>query len=225
MLEDEILAHILWSCFSAKDVWLLCSKSIQKANIQVSSFLSVFEFLIDRLSSQKLVLFATLTRLIWFRRNSLIHDGHFQSPNVLFDNAVKVVDEYCNARAKSARFGIQNLLPTTRWETPPSSWVKVNWDVAVRYDFNKIGVGVVIREADGSVLANLMQPRFYCTDLVLAKARGLLSAVLFCNELGLDSLIFEGDSSQVVHAVKNFAFSAGKLQCTILDIIELLCGA
>ncbi|XP_040990964.1 uncharacterized protein LOC121238190 [Juglans microcarpa x Juglans regia] len=166
---------------------------------------------LDRLPSQELVSFATLAQLIWFRRNTLIQDDHFQSPKVLFGNAVKAIEEYCNARAKSAWSGIKNLLLATQWETPPSSWVKVNWDVSVKSDFNKIGVGVVIREVDDSVLSSLMQPRFYCTDLVLAEARCLLSAVLFCKELGLNSLIFEGDFSQVVHAVKSVASSTGKL--------------
>lgn len=47
-------------------------------------------------------------------------------------------------------------------EAPPPTWVKVNWDVAIKNEYNKIGIGVIIRDCSSSYLANLMQPMLYC---------------------------------------------------------------
>lgn len=76
------------------------------------------------------------------------------------------------------------------WEALPANWVKVNWDVAIKANCNKIGIGVVIRDCDGVVLASLMKPMLFCVEPSLAKARDLLAATLICKELGLHSLFF-----------------------------------
>lgn len=42
-----------------------------------------------------------------------------------------------------------------KWEKPKEGFVKINWDVAVNVQLDKIGVGVVIRDHEGEVLACL----------------------------------------------------------------------
>ena len=41
-----------------------------------------------------------------------------------------------------------------RWRAPQASFVKVNFDGALFGDSNKLGVGIVIRDNNGAVLAS-----------------------------------------------------------------------
>ncbi|XP_042973154.1 uncharacterized protein LOC122304957 [Carya illinoinensis] len=171
---------------------------------------------------KEIVLFVTLARLIWFRRNAWLHDGPFQDPKVLYKTAIQAVDDYTTASSTPASLVSHPVGVASHWQPHSSAWVKVNWDVAVRSASYKLGVGVVICDSNGSVLASLMQPLAYCTNPVLAEARGLIFEVLFCQELGLDYIIFEGDSSQVVHAVLRKATPVGQLQGLVSDVCSLL---
>ncbi|KAF5481080.1 hypothetical protein F2P56_001766 [Juglans regia] len=94
------------------------------------------------------------------------------------------------------------------WQPPPTDWLKLNWDVAIRKTDQKIGVGVVLRDHEGDVLATLMQPVTFCVQPSIAEARGLVTAA--------------GDSMQVVNVVKNSSDQRGILHCMVRDIRVIL---
>lgn len=47
---------------------------------------------------------------------------------------------------------------------------QVDWDVTINKDYSKIGVGVVIRDYDGKVLASLMKSLIFCLEPSIGKA-------------------------------------------------------
>ncbi|XP_041016156.1 uncharacterized protein LOC121258678 [Juglans microcarpa x Juglans regia] len=89
---------------------------------------------------------------------------------------------------------------------------------------NRLGVGIAVRDLEGHILASYMQPLHFCSQAEIAEARGLISAVKLCKELSLQRVIFEGDSLQVVNAVKQNAQSYGMLQCLVNDVYLILAG-
>jgi hypothetical protein len=68
--------------------------------------------------------------------------------------------------------------------------VKTNWDVDLDIPNKKIGVGVVVRDESGTLLASF------------AEAVAPWKAVVFSSELGFPRVIFEGDALEVVNALK-----------------------
>jgi hypothetical protein len=48
-IDTEIVGHVLWSCPSAKDVWLDCPKMIQKCSSDEDAFINIFKRLMGRL--------------------------------------------------------------------------------------------------------------------------------------------------------------------------------
>ncbi|XP_035546313.1 uncharacterized protein LOC118348520 [Juglans regia] len=88
------------------------------------------------------------------------------------------------------------------WQAPPSNWIKVNWDSAVDKTEGFIRVGVVVRDNAGHTIATKRTKKHLFPDPALAEAYGALIAVQFGLELGLSQVIIEGDSLQVINALK-----------------------
>lgn len=76
-LENETIGHILWSCPSTMDVWMECVLEIHKCTTSGDDFIHIVEKLMDRLNLDQMQRMATLARLIWLRRNSVIFVGNF----------------------------------------------------------------------------------------------------------------------------------------------------
>ena len=90
---------------------------------------------------------------IWHNRNKIIHDEHGLPPNQIWDLAKSIVGEF-NV-ASSWDFSIRQP-PLLGWAAPPLGFAKVNMDGACSIDGSGIsGVGVIIRDELGSVIAAL----------------------------------------------------------------------
>jgi ribonuclease HI len=64
-----------------------------------------------------------------------------------------------------------------------------------------MGIGVILRDCNGEVLATLSAPKEYITAPDIAEATATLRAVYFCQELGFHQVILEGDALLVVQAL------------------------
>ena len=83
----------------------------------------------------------------------------------------------------------------------PTNLLKVNFDGATFANVNKSGIGVVVRNSNGLVIASLVQqvPQSYkAVDIeALAAARALELGL----EIGLDQVIVEEDSNITMKAL------------------------
>jgi hypothetical protein len=59
------------------------------------------------------------------------------------------------------RYPVSNVSPhcATSWQPPPAGFVKLNWDAAVDEKRCKMGIGIVVRNSSGEVLAILFTKR------------------------------------------------------------------
>lgn len=65
----ETVAHVLWECPLARNVWALCQGKVQKCPNTVQDFFSLFTMLVDRFSRQEIEQWATVSWSIWSSRN------------------------------------------------------------------------------------------------------------------------------------------------------------
>ena len=73
----------------------------------------------------------------------------------------------------------------SQWSTPPIDCFKVNFDGATFPEMGKAGLGVVIRNWQGNVMASLSEqaPLPFSPDIV--KAMATAKAISFAQELGI----------------------------------------
>ncbi|XP_042982649.1 uncharacterized protein LOC122311907 [Carya illinoinensis] len=86
----------------------------------------------------------------------------------------------------------------------------------------RIGIGVVIRDSRGRVIASLKSPKDSFPDAHLAESMAALKAVTFCKRLGLERVILEGDAQQVVKAIQDCSEIGNSAGIIIRDIKQLL---
>ena len=78
--EEETTGHILWSCPSAQDVWMECSRKLQKFPSNADDFLNILASFMGKLDEEEVQLYAVVARLLWLRRNIVIHGGGDGAP-------------------------------------------------------------------------------------------------------------------------------------------------
>ena len=90
-----------------------------------------------------------------------------------------------------------------RWSAPPAGFVKVNFDGAVFDDANRAGIGVVIRDNYGAVLASCSESIFQAYEAGVTEALAARKALSFAHELGFQNVILEGDALHLIQALKS----------------------
>ena len=88
------------------------------------------------------------------------------------------------------------------WQPPPQGTIKINFDGATSANDQASGIGIVLRDENGSVLASLAQqlPHLYTPLNIEAKATS--RAPQFAAELGFNRVILEGDCQVLIKALK-----------------------
>ena len=92
-----------------------------------------------------------------------------------------------------------------KWHPPLAGRYKLNWDVASDFKNKLMGIGVVVRDHHGEIIAALKRRESWSPELVHAESVGALVVAEFSRDLGLQDLILEGDSITVVNALKSFS--------------------
>ena len=90
-----------------------------------------------------------------------------------------------------------------RWRAPQAGFVKVNFDGALFGDSNKSGVGAVIKDNNGDVLASFSEKIFQAYKAEEIEALVALKALTFTHELGFQNVTIEGDVLGLIQALKS----------------------
>ena len=88
-----------------------------------------------------------------------------------------------------------------RWSPPPDGWYKANFDAATFKEDERTGIGVILRNNKGLVMASASQNIQLMTSMVEMEAMAAIRAIELSSELGFDRVIFEGDCETVVRAL------------------------
>ena len=110
----------------------------------------------DKLPLDLLEFFMVLCWLLWHRRNHVVHGGFLQDPGSLVGCARSLLVEFSDgwSHLASPVFPM-SIGPSRQWQPPVGSVYKLNYDAAVFSEFSASGVGVVIWNGSGQVMAAL----------------------------------------------------------------------
>ena len=96
----------------------------------------------------------------------------------------------------------QEVLQHSVWVPPPSSLCKINVDGALFPTKKLVGIGVVIRDQQGRLLAELCRKIRVKMGALEVEEKSYEASVLLARHLGLKNGVLEGDSMIVSNALK-----------------------
>ena len=92
-----------------------------------------------------------------------------------------------------------------KWRPPLGELYKTNYDGTVFSESGEAGIGVVVQDAKGEVIAALAEKITYPGSVVLLEALATRRAAKFIVELGISLFEFEGDLEVVYRALRTTA--------------------
>ena len=107
------------------------------------------------------------------------------------------------------------------WKPPPLHGYKVNFDRALFERENIAGLGVVIRNHDGLVMASLFEFVPLPSTVIEVETLAARRAVEFVLELGFDNIVLEGDSEVLIKLLNSCSKSLAPFGHIMNDIIFL----
>lgn len=106
----------------------------------------------------------------------------------------------------------------TKWESPDLGVYKVNYDGATFIGTGRAGLGVVIRNSRGAIIASLSQQIPQPTTVAQVEALATRRKVEFGLEIGITSAVFEGESDTISKDLNNPDQSLSLLERLIEDV-------
>ena len=200
-LKAEDGYHALWDCSELSAIWETDVMWLFCRSKKFSNFFKLARFVLE--TDKQPEQFALITWTIWFRRNQLRTSSKPFPLSQIIPSARQLLQEFNEVHPSVP---VQNSNPQQlwpKWEPPPTSLLKVNFDGAVFKETEEAGLGVVIRDSHGQVLASLAEKIKLpsCSDEVEALAA--VRAIILAMDLNLPSFIVEGDSEVVISALRS----------------------
>ena len=187
--EVETGVHALWECAVAKDVWSGSMIRIQKYGQGQQDVLHLFQELLGKLSIAEFELFVVQTWIIWNQRNTVVFGGKLKDPKWLNKWAKELLDNFHHAQGQ---LRIPVSCPgDSIWHPPLDSAFKLNFDTVVFFDLSCSGVGAMIRNEKGEVMAAMSARGPHVVDSAVAEVIACRRALEFACEAGFSDLVVE----------------------------------
>ncbi|KAK2635971.1 hypothetical protein Ddye_030763 [Dipteronia dyeriana] len=109
-----------------------------------------------------------------------------------------------------------------RWIPPSSGLFKINTDATIDGHNGKVGIGIIIRDAAGEVLASSALPISAGFNSQIAEATAILKGLQLGISLGLRPCVVESDCLSVVKLISSGQVPFAEIGLIIQDVVNLL---
>lgn len=108
-----------------------------------------------KLNKEEIVELSVVLWKLWRRKNDFVFKDILTHPKSLLQNAYQLLQDF-----RGSQQVVTNQLAITnnrfdRWEAPPRDSYKINWDAVVDRVHCKVGIGIVVWDWEGKVLATM----------------------------------------------------------------------
>ena len=186
--QTEDVLHALWCCSNVSQVWDGDPQWQSRRGSSHSSFSHLLSTVME--SECNTELFAMIAWTLWFRRNK----SSFSPPRIpleqVLQHAYDGLQEYRSANQPARQ---QRPRQGVRWSASQAGFYKINFDGALFSTLDRASIGVIIRDCSGLVMASLSQQIPLPLTALETKTLVVARALEFSQELGLNSVILEGD--------------------------------
>jgi len=159
-------------------------------------------YFMQRLEPEELVEALIVARMIWSRRNDFIFNRGFTSPVQIMVAVRSSSEGFPQVTSSDAVPHIARPLQHLGWKNLPEGSWKINWGAATAREAMKMGIGVVIQDVAGGVVAAKATTVPYIVEPAAIETMAVWCAVEFGRTRGAVRAILEGDTKVVVDALR-----------------------
>ncbi len=154
--SPEDVLHAVWSCPLIKPTWENEPWILRLRTSHVLDYADLFSKVLEIGSSQDVEAFTVITWALWQRRNKLRLHQAVEAIDQVNTKARAYLEEFAN-NIESPPPKDPLPAPVIKWQPPRYNLFKANYDGAVFKKTNEAGIGVIIRNREGKVMASLVQ--------------------------------------------------------------------
>ncbi|KAL5555671.1 hypothetical protein UlMin_037907 [Ulmus minor] len=215
----ETSSHAVWECKHLK----VLGNSFP--NIQYPPQCNLKELLLsanDCLKNEELELMCIVMWRFWFRRNIWKHEKQWLDDEACLSWARQHLSDYQYFHNKT--YHPPAKIPPKPWEAPVLGTVKINTDAAWCSQKKKFGLGAVIRDSTGSVLASIATPVYAPVTVAVAEGWALERGATLARQMGFSHVSLESDCLEVIKALVQHTKFKSELG-HVLDSISDVCNS
>ncbi|KAK2398440.1 putative mitochondrial protein [Trifolium repens] len=216
--SEEDLDHICFHCPFSVQVWQRIGfwNVIQQTRANTGSVADCIFSLLQHYDNDNSQRFSAILWSLWKHRNLKLWEDVNETDSQVIDRAFHLIEDWSTANAtiqsqaplniptrgaQHTTYGMaSSSTSTTSWQHPLQGRLKCNVDASFSESLNSTGVGMCIRDADGTfVLAKTFNFSPRCV-VPLGEAMGLLFAIQWLRDLAIDHVDIALDSKIVTDA-------------------------
>ena len=92
--HDETVAHVLWECSLARNVWAMVRGKLQKFNSEAQNFYTLAQQMEEKLLKKELEVWVIVSWAIWNARNRFHFEEKQSMRNDILHGAMTLLQEY-----------------------------------------------------------------------------------------------------------------------------------
>ncbi|XP_015388122.1 uncharacterized protein LOC107178012 [Citrus sinensis] len=170
---------------------------------------------------KELELIVVLCWTIWYSQNLFIFENKREDSQLSIARAEANMDSF--KRIKKPFSKILEKQQRNRkqvWNPPPSGWFKINVDAAMNVKDQMAGLGVIIRNSKGEVVAAAVQKSCFQLSSTHMEAEAVILGIKSAQRAEFSLMIIETDSQEVVDLTLSKKVSITETSWIIADIQE-----
>ena len=196
--QEETVKHIMMSCPDTQTIWRLSPlRLIPNADGEGSFTEWVAELLVKVKDERWWALFWCVAWGVWLRRNVWVFESRRVELEGVVDRAVRLMCEYELAMEVHKPLLSDVAAGAKVWEAPAMGRLKINSDAAM-FDDGKVGIGGVVRDAEGDVLMATCVVMEGGGEVDIAEGLAARHSLQVALDAGFRCVILESDNLKLI---------------------------
>ncbi|KAH9650223.1 putative reverse transcriptase/RNA-dependent DNA polymerase [Citrus sinensis] len=201
----ETSVHAMVECKAARKIGQLSHHAAEE--ITASHGRNMFDIFLDTtrlLNKKETELQVAYWWATWNARNHFLFKKEKLDALISVAKAEGVVDAYRKfKRPEQQQLDTSTMEKPKQWKPPPENWCKVNVDAATDHQSQRAGLGVVIRNDKGDVVAAAIKPSSFNGDVPFAEAEAIKWGMQVAKRAGINAVILESDCQVAIDLANN----------------------
>ena len=155
-MESEMAFHAVWECAMLDEIWEAVPGFEDRRQYEISSTKDLISVFHEKRKNLELMTMVMWT--IWYRCNQLrVSSNDFPKSQVLQQATQALATFQQSQQSLSQPSTTLRPHPCAQWSLPPPNCLKLNFHGAIFPKLGKVGLGVVVHDSQGHVIALVLK--------------------------------------------------------------------